>query len=133
MQLGSGAQRLEAGYLHAAMEGSSTLRRLLLRFVHAMFIQSTQTTGSNRQGTIDQRLARWLLMSGDRNDSPVLEITHEFLGNMLGVRRAGVTKAMHELEASHLVRANRRHIEILDRPGLVKLADIKIPLDTGPA
>jgi hypothetical protein len=63
-------------------------------------------------------------MSGDRNDSPVLEITHEFLGNMLGVRRAGVTEAVHELESSRLVRGHRGHIEVIDRPGLVKLAGI---------
>lgn len=79
MQLGGGAQRLEAGYLRDAMDQSPSLRRLFLRFVQAMFVQSSQTIHSNRRGTIDQRLARWLLMSGDRNDSPVLEITHEKL------------------------------------------------------
>jgi CRP-like cAMP-binding protein len=122
MQLGGGAQRIEAGYLRAVMEQSPSLRRLFMRFVQAMFIQSSQTTFANRDGTIDQRLARWLLMTADRNDSRVVEITHEFLGTMLGVRRAGVTEAMHELEASNLVRGHRGHVEVVSRPGLVKLA-----------
>jgi CRP-like cAMP-binding protein len=67
-------------------------------------------------------LARWLLMVHDRQDGDNLALTHEFIAVMLGVRRSGVTDALHELEGKSLVRASRGAIRILSRKGLIALA-----------
>jgi CRP-like cAMP-binding protein len=71
-----------------------------------------------RVGRIDQRLARWLLMPHDRSPGDSLQLTHDFLALMLGVRRAGVTNALHQLESEALISTARGTILIIDRAGL---------------
>jgi CRP-like cAMP-binding protein len=80
--------------------------------------QITQTALSNGRSTIEERLARWLLMAHDRMDSPEIGLTHEFLAVMLGVRRSGVTTALQELERKGLIGHRRSFITIIDREGL---------------
>jgi CRP-like cAMP-binding protein len=106
--------------LLAAMEQSASLRRTLNRFFQAMIVQTSQTAVANRLGKLEERLGRWLLMASDRTDGPVLALTHEFLATMLGVQRPAVTAAIHELEASGLIRAERSHIQVTDRAGVIK-------------
>ena len=67
---------------------------------------------------LEERLARWLLMANDRLDSNEIPLTHEFLSLMLGVRRAGVTIALHYLEQRGVIQLSRGQIVILDRDGL---------------
>jgi CRP-like cAMP-binding protein len=80
--------------------------------------QTSQTALSNGQSKLEERLARWLLMCHDRINGDTVELTHEFLSVMLGVRRAGVTVGTHVLEGKGLIRASRGGITILDREGL---------------
>ena len=80
--------------------------------------QTTQTALANGRSTIEERLARWLLMAHDRVDSSEIALTHEFLAIMLGVRRSGVTTALQELERKGLIGHRRSFITILDREGL---------------
>jgi CRP-like cAMP-binding protein len=67
-------------------------------------------------------LARWILMAHDRLDGDSLPLTHEFLSLMLGVRRAGVTEALHALVTEKLIRSARSEIVVLDRKGLERRA-----------
>lgn len=69
---------------------------------------------------IEQRLARWLLMSHDRSQQHELYLTHQFLAEMLGVRRSGITVAAGDLQLKGLIHYQRGHVRILDRPGLLQ-------------
>jgi len=102
----------------AMLDQSPTLRALILRYVQAFTVQTGCTALSHGSALIGERLARWLLMCHDRIDGDDLQLTHEFLGIMLGVRRSGVTDAMHLLEGVNIIRATRGHIRILDREKL---------------
>lgn len=118
MQVGGAGQAMEADRLRDLMEARPSLRMHLLRFVQAMFVQASHTALSNGHAKLEERLARWLLMCHDRMPGDALELTHEFLAIMLGVRRAGVTVGTHLLEGKGLIRADRGRITILDREGL---------------
>lgn len=104
--------------LQPCIEKSGSLRRHLLKFVHTFNVQIAGTAVANSSGSVESRLARWLLMAQDRLTTTHVTLTHEFLSVMLGVRRAGVTDAMHVLEGRRLIKASRGLIDILDRDGL---------------
>jgi CRP-like cAMP-binding protein len=123
MQVEGAGQRIAAEALQSALEESTTLRRCLLRFVHAFQMQAHYTALANAQGTIQQRLARWLLMAQDRMGKDTLELTHEFMSLMLGTRRAGVTTAIGDFESKGLVEGARGAVTILDRDGLEDCAN----------
>ena len=96
------------------------LNEMMLRFVHSMFTQVAQTAACNRLHTLDQRLARWLLLTHDRTDGNQFPLTQEFLSRMLGVRRAGVSVAANSLKQSGLIEYHRGDIRVVDRKGLEK-------------
>jgi CRP-like cAMP-binding protein len=104
--------------LVSVLEQSPAFRATLMRYIQAFTVQTGYTALSNGSGVIGERLARWLLMCQDRVDGDDLPITHEFLGIMLGVRRSGVTDAIHILEGVNIIRATRGHIRVLDRQRL---------------
>ena len=118
MQIGGAGQCISAAKLRAAIDASTSLHQVLLRFAHAFMIQATQTALANGRSKIEERLARWLLMANDRVDSDELKLTHEFLATMLGVRRSGVTVALQELERTGLISYRRGKITILDRKAM---------------
>jgi CRP-like cAMP-binding protein len=120
IQVAGKGQRMSADKLRHADERSSTLHRAMLNYVHIFLRQATMTALANGRSKIEDRLARWLLMAHDRLDGDQLSLTHEFLSLMLGVRRAGVTTSLHELEQKGLIFRNRGIILILDREGLEK-------------
>lgn len=117
------AWRIATPALHKAMSDSPTLTATLLRYVHVFFAQASQTALANGRGKLDERLARWLLMWHDRLRDDNLVITHEFLALLLGVRRQGVTVALHDLEGRGLIRSTRSLVRILDRDGLREAAN----------
>ena len=116
------ALRMRADELMAAMKASPSLKALLLRYVQAVIIQITHSALANGRYANHKRLARWLLMCHDRMAGDDLSVTHEFLALMLGVRRAGVTEALHVLEGQQIIKAGRGHIHVLDRTGLEEVA-----------
>ena len=113
---------LPAPILLDAAAQSRSLRRVFLRYTHAFWLQTAEAACATARHTIEQRLARWLLMCHDRADGDELPITHGFLATMLGVRRPGVTIATHVLEGQGLIRAQRGRITILDRARLECMA-----------
>lgn len=112
---------LDTARLDAAMQHSPTLRPHLLKYVQAMLVQLSSSIAAARQ-TTEQRLARWLLMCHDRVSGDTIRLTHELVGMMLGVRRAGVTDAMITLGIEHLIVGKRGEIIIKNRAGLEALA-----------
>lgn len=112
------ASRIASEDLTAEFRRNGELNRMILRFVHFMFTQVAQTAACNRLHTLDQRLARWLLMSHDRTDGDAFSMTQDFLSRMLGVRRAGVSVAATSLKQKGLVDYHRGDIHILNRAGL---------------
>ncbi len=116
---GSGpALRMERAAFIAALEQIPALRRGVLGYVHTLMAQITQTAICNRFHLVDGRLARWLLMTRDRIQAGEFRLTHELLGNMLGVRREGVSEAAAEFQNKHLIEYTRGAIRILDHAGL---------------
>ena len=91
---------------------------LLLRYTQALIAQMSQTAVCNRHHSLDQQLCRWLLLSLDRLEGDQLVMTQELIGNMLGVRREGVTEAANKLKKNKLIRYARGKITVLDRAGL---------------
>jgi CRP-like cAMP-binding protein len=110
--------RLKAPLLKQEFNRAGPVLRLLLRYTQALITQMTQTAVCNRHHSIEQQLCRWLLVSLDRLSSSSLKMTQELIANMLGVRREGVTEAAGNLQRAGLIRYNRGHIDVLDRPGL---------------
>lgn len=114
--------RIGAADLVAEFRRGGMLHDLLLRFTHTMFVQVTQTAACNRLHTLDQRLARWLLMTRDRIDGDQFTLTQEFLSRMLGVRRAGVSVAANSLRQMGLIDYHRGDIHVLDHRALQKVS-----------
>jgi CRP-like cAMP-binding protein len=112
------ALRMDARRFSEALGASRALQRALQQYTGALIRQISQTAGCNRFHVVEQRLARWLLMTRDRVRSREFHLTHEFLSQMLGVRRVGVTEAASALQRRNLIEYRRGHIRICDQPGL---------------
>ena len=122
VQMEGTALRLPTNAFTELLEERARLRSVMMRFLHVFQLQSAQTALANGAFDITERLARWLLMCGDRVDGAEFQLTHEFIAMMLGVRRPGVTTATHMLEGLGAIRAKRARVTILDREKLVELA-----------
>lgn len=110
--------RIKTGFAKDEFELGDELRQLVLRFAHALMVQTEQVAVSNRYHTVDQQLSYLLLMSLDRLPGNELHITHEQAGIMLGVRRESVTVAAHKLQAAGAIRCRRGHLAVADRQQL---------------
>ena len=122
MQVAGAGHRVRARELEAVVEESRASRLLLLRYVLSFTLQVAGTALSNGAYTVEERLARWLLMSDDRLDGEEMALTHEFLALMLGVRRSSVTVALQVFEGAKLIHARRGHVRLLDRAKLAEIA-----------
>lgn len=98
------------------------LRQRIGQFTLAFLDQVGQTVACNTRHEIEQRCARWLLLTRDRVQSDVIRLTHEVLAQMLGVRRAGVSETAAGLQRAGLIRYSRGKVTIVDRAGLERLA-----------
>jgi CRP-like cAMP-binding protein len=117
-QIPGTAVRLSASRLRHRAEGSSALRRLLIRHAQANLAQAHQSVACNALHELNQRLCRWLLMSHDRTAGDVVQLTQQYLAAMLGVQRTTVTGALRALAEAELIRTGRGRIHILDRASL---------------
>ena len=112
------AMKMKATALRKACNNGGALPRLLQRYSHSVLTQVTQSAVCNQFHSVDARLARWLLMTHDRSGNDEFQIKQEFLSNMLGVRREGVSRAAGKLQRQKLIRYSRGHLQVLDRAGL---------------
>ncbi|MBU1331602.1 MAG: Crp/Fnr family transcriptional regulator [Gammaproteobacteria bacterium] len=116
---GSGsALRIGALQLRQALLECPRLLQTLKRYLYVLMAQLAHNIACAHFHEVEPRLARWLLMSQDRAHGADLQLTHEFLADMLGVRRSGVTIAAGALQLRKLIHYKRGRITVLDRPGL---------------
>ena len=112
--------RLNAQVLRDTIQHASPVLALLLRYTQSLIVQMAQTAACNRHHSIDQQLSRRLLMGLDRSATSEVQMTHEAIANLLGVRREGVTEAALRLQGAGVIRYNRGRIEVLDRERLAQ-------------
>jgi CRP-like cAMP-binding protein len=121
-QVSGSSLRMDAAAFLAEVDRPGAFSDLVHQYLSALFGQISQAAACNRLHTNEERLSRWLLMSHDRVGVDDFAITHEFLGQMLGSRRATVTLSAGILQAAGLIRYRRGHVSILDREGLESVA-----------
>jgi CRP-like cAMP-binding protein len=112
------AMRMKSAPFLKELRQSLHLQHALYRYTHTLMAQVAQTAACNRFHMVQERLARWLLMTRDRVQSNEFHLTQEFLSHMLGVRRVGVTKAAGQLQERNLIEYSRGNITVLDELGL---------------
>jgi CRP-like cAMP-binding protein len=117
-QVPGSALRAPAAVVADLVERERELRRLVNRYAQAFLTQVAQGAACNRLHGIEQRCARWLLLTHDRVDRDDFPLKQQFLAEMLGVRRAGVSVAASALQEAALIRYSRGTVHVLDRDGL---------------
>ncbi len=122
VQMAGSGWRMESSAFRAEFARGGAFQEAILRFHASLSFQSAQCALCNRLHSVEQRLARWLLMASDRANAPDMQLTHEFIATMLGTRRAGVTVAAGVLREVGLISYHRGMITILDRAGMEKTA-----------
>ncbi|MFL5605031.1 MAG: Crp/Fnr family transcriptional regulator [Gemmatimonadaceae bacterium] len=118
VQVPGAGMRMASRELREAMRESRPLERMLFRYAQALFDQVAQSAACNRLHTIEERCARWILMTHDRVLGDTLLLKQEFLAQMLGVHRPAVTLAAGALQRAGLIKYARGKIVVLDREGL---------------
>src|SRR5829696_7839512 len=110
--------RIKAAALKVAAEEKPELQALIFSYQAAFLNQSMQAAACNGLHSVQQRCCRWILMTQDRVDSEIVPLTHEFLGLMLGVRRASVSDVLQPLQTRGWIRSHRGEITVLNRKAL---------------
>jgi CRP-like cAMP-binding protein len=122
VQVAGAALRVSARVLQAAMKRESQIYLPLLDHTHILNEQIAQAAVCNHFHTIDQRLARWLLLARDRTRYGAFNLTHEAIAQILGVSRSGVSSAAGALQMKGLIRYARGRITLLNPEGLEALS-----------
>ena len=117
-QVPGDALRMETKVFQQEMLRRGALYGLVQRCTQAMINQISQSTVCNHRHSVEKRMCRWLLMSHDRVGTDEFPLTHEFLAQMLGVRRPTVTAAAGSLQTAGLIRYHRGRVTVLDRKGM---------------
>jgi len=112
------AMKMKATAFRKQCNDGGVLPRLLRRYSHSLMTQITQSAVCNQFHSVDARLARWLLMTHDRMGNDEFQLTQDFLSNMLGVRREGVSRAAADLQKRKMIEYSRGRLKVLDRAGL---------------
>jgi CRP-like cAMP-binding protein len=112
------ALQISASQFLRSLSQSTALQLLLRRYVHVQMAQLAQNIACVRFHVVEERLARWLLMSHDRAHADEFHVTQVFLSHMLGVRRVGITNAASALQNKQLIHYHRGRLSIIDRAGL---------------
>ncbi|AFZ35884.1 putative transcriptional regulator, Crp/Fnr family [Stanieria cyanosphaera PCC 7437] len=118
VQLSGAAFKIKASLMREIFQQNQQFRDVMLQYTQAFIAQICQTTACNRLHVIEQRLARWLLEAQDLVDSNELYLTQEFISNMLGVHRPGVTLAIQKLYERGCIRYCRSEISIVNQKKL---------------
>ena len=118
VQIAGSGWRLPAEVLRAEFKRGGLLQERMLRYAQALLTQTSQTALCNRLHTVEERLARWLLTAHDCVQSDTIGLTQEFIADMLGTRRTGVTIAAGVLRQEGLIDYTRGYIKIIDHEGL---------------
>lgn len=116
------AWRIDVLPLQQLLQQCPQLQHLLQQYLFVLIQQLSQSAACAHFHALDRRLARWLLMSHDRAHADHFHLTHQFLADMLGVRRSGVTVAASIMQQQQLIRYTRGDISILNRPALLAMA-----------
>lgn len=117
------ALKLRAKVFKSDFDQNSIIQHTALRYTHALISQMGQAAVCSRHHKIQQQLSRWLLHSLDRLAGVEIDVTHDFIAQMLGVRREGVTGAIAHLQTMGLISGGRRgHITVVNRKGLEQTA-----------
>lgn len=116
------ALQISVDQFQQQMQQNAELHTLISRYLHVLIMQLGQHAACAHFHEIEPRLARWLLMTHDREQSNHFHLTHEFLAGMLGVRRSGITIAAGALQQKRLISYTRGDISIIDRDGLHRVA-----------
>jgi CRP-like cAMP-binding protein len=122
MQVAGRGYRIPVDRMLAATEKSTSLQVPFIKFMHVFTVQVSYTALANAKFRVEKRLARWILMCQDRVKTDLLEITHDYIAFLLGIRRPSVTTALHILEGHKLIRSNRGTIVVINRNGLERFA-----------
>jgi len=119
VQVAGASSLLEVEILRQLADKSLPFRTTLIRHEQALFAQAQQSAACNASHGVEARLARWLLRTRDLvGGSAKLELTQEFLAQMLGVRRTSVSLVAHALQNAGLIRYRRGQVEITNLEGL---------------
>lgn len=122
VQIAGNALRMKTDVFQNESNRIGPLQVLMRRFTQLLFNQVMQSVVCNRFHNVEERLSRWLLMCQDRLRSDELALTQEFLAQMLGSRRAGVSVATGILQKAGVIHHHRGRITVLDRQGLESTA-----------
>ena len=112
------AWRMPAADFKNELISSEPLQRSICRYLHVTVLQGVSMARCSRFHSLNQRLARWLLMTHDRAHKDTFSITHQLMAGMLGVRRVGITTAAVALQRRAVISYVRGEITILDRKAL---------------
>jgi CRP-like cAMP-binding protein len=118
VQVAGSALQVPSARFQSLAQDSEPIRNIIVSYGEMLLIQIQQTAACNALHDVEQRMSRWLLQARDRVNENTIRLTHEFLAQMLGVRRTTVSVVANELQQAGLIRYHRGHIEIIDRHGL---------------
>jgi CRP-like cAMP-binding protein len=122
VQMPFGGSKIAATHFRTVTAGSEPVRNLCIRYNEVLLSQARVTAACNALHPIEARFCRWLLQSADRAASDTVELTQEFLAEMLGVRRTSVTEVASKVQNAGVITYSRGVIKILDRPALMRMS-----------
>jgi CRP-like cAMP-binding protein len=122
VQVSGAAYKISAARFRAVTSDSRQLQDLIVRYNEMQIGQIQQTAACNALHDVESRLSRWLLQTSDRTNSDTIPFTREFLGKMLGVRRATISAVASGFESAGIIKTHRGTIKLVDRERLKKQA-----------